>query len=152
MRSIATLFLAALLVSGSAWAADPVVDTGTVDQKRPKKEDTAAPKKDDGLTKVDVRTTVKGAAAKGEKRTVYVLINPLGKKGDAPTYWWVQNEVTLTVGKFTCDAQFGEEDAGGGEYFAVVAVATERKWSVGDRLDDLPEDAAFSKVTIVKRK
>lgn len=152
MRTTATLFLAALLCSGSAWAADPVVDVGTVDQKRPKKEAVAAPNKDDGLTKVDVRSAVKGVAAKGEKRTVYVLINPLGKKGDASTYWWVQNEVTLADGKFTCDAQFGEEDAGSGEYFAVVAVATERKWSVGDRLDDLPDDAGFSKVTVVKRK
>lgn len=151
MRFTLPLFAVAL-VAGFTLAADLVVDTGTVDQKRPKKEAVAAPKKDDGLTKVDVRTAVKGTTTKGEKRTVYVLINPLGTKGDAPTYWWVQNEVTLTDGKFTCDAQFGEEDAGSGEYFAIVAVATERKWSVGDKLDDLPEDAAFSKVTVVKRK
>ncbi|MEO2089983.1 MAG: hypothetical protein ABGY75_10865 [Gemmataceae bacterium] len=151
MRFALPLF-ALVLVAGFTLAADPVVDVGAVDQKRPKKEAVATPKKDDGLTTVDVRTAVKGMAAKGEKRTVYVLINPLGKKGDAPTYWWVQNEVTLADGKFTCDAQFGEEDAGSGEYFAVVAVATERKWSVGDRLDDLPDDAAFSKVTVVKRK
>lgn len=151
MRLTFPLFALAL-VAGFTFAADPVVDVGTVDQKRPKKEAVAASKKDDGLTKVDVRTVVKGTAAKGEKRAVYVLINPLGKKGDALSYWWVQNEVTLTDGQFTCDAQFGEEDAGSGEYFAVVTVATDRKWSVGDKLDDLPEDAGFSKVTVVKRK
>jgi hypothetical protein len=103
MRFALPLFALALVV-GFTFAADPVVDVGAVDQKRPKKEAVAAPKKDDGLTKVDVRTTVKGTTTKGEKRTVYVLINPLGKKGDAATYWWVQNEVTLTDGKFTCDA------------------------------------------------
>jgi hypothetical protein len=52
----------------------------------------------------------------------------------------------------TCDAQFGEDDAGSGEYFAVIAVATEKKWSVGEKLDALPDDATFSTVKVVKRK
>jgi hypothetical protein len=93
--------LALALTAVFALAVDPVVEVGTVDQKLPKKEAVAALKKDDGWTKVDVRTAVKGAAAKGEKRTVYVLINPLGKKGDAPTHWWVQTETTPADGKFT---------------------------------------------------
>ena len=150
MRATLTL-LFALLSAGFAAADDVNVEVGVVDQKQPKKEEIAAPKKDDGLTKVGLRDTLKAKVGKDEKRPVYFLINPLGK-GDKPTYWWVQNEVTKDSEAVSCDAQFGEEDAGSGEYFAVIAVATTRKLGVGDKLDDLPEDAAFSKVKIVKRK
>lgn len=151
MRFAATLFMAMLLTSGLIHAAEVIVEIGLVDQKRPKKEDVVAPKKDDGLTTIGLRDTLKGKVAKSEKRNVYFLINPLGK-GDKPTYWWVQNEATRDGEAISCDAQFGEEDAGSGEYFAIVAVATDRKWSVGDKLDDLPEDAAYSKVKIVNRR
>jgi len=151
MRFATPLFLAALLTSGVIHAADVNVETGLVDQKRPKKDDLVAPKKDDGLTTVGLRDTLKGKVAKGEKRNVYFVINPLGK-GNAPSDWWVQNEVTRDGDAISCDAQFGEEDEGAGEYFAIVAIATDKKWSVGDKLDTLPEDATFSKVKIVKRK
>ena len=49
-------------------------------------------------------------------------------------------------------AQFGEENAGIGEYFVVLAVATDKKWAVGEMLNSLPDDAAYTKVKIVKRK
>jgi hypothetical protein len=150
MRFATTLFALALF-AGVTLAADATVEVGVVDQKPPKAKELTAPKKDDGLTTVDMRTAVKGKVPKGDKRAVYVLINPLGK-GNTPTYWWVQNEVTRDGETISCDAQFGEEDAGSGEYFAVVVVTTERKWAVGDKLDDLPEDAKCSQVKVVKRK
>ena len=43
------------------------------------------------------------------------------------------------------------ENAGIGEYFAVLAVATDKTWSGGDTINELPADAAYSKVKIVKR-
>lgn len=151
MRSVAALFVAVVFTAGTARAADADVDVGLVDQKAPKKEDLAAPKKDDKLPTVDLKGTLQAKVTKGEKRTVYFAVYPLGKDGKG-TYWWVQGEVTKDGEKVTCDAQFGEDDAGSGEYFAVVAIATEKKWSVGEKLDDLPDAAAFSKLVVVKRK
>lgn len=142
--------LALTLFVGSTLAAD--VDVGLVDQKAPKKEDLAAPKKDAKPTTVDLKGTLAGKVTKGEKRSVYFVICPLGKKGDAGEDWWVQGEVTKDGEAISCDAQFGEEEAGSGEWFAVVAVATDKKWGVGEKLSALPEDATFSKVKVVKRK
>jgi hypothetical protein len=34
----------------------------------------------------------------------------------------------------------------------VIAVATDKKWSAGEMLTGLPENATYSKVKIVKRK
>jgi hypothetical protein len=149
MRPVATL-LAVTLFATAATAAG--VDVGAIDQKEVKKDALAAPKKDDKPPAVELKGTLQAKVAKGEKRNVYFAVYPLGKDGKGGTYWWVQGEVTKDGETVTCDAQFGEEDAGSGEYFAVVAIATERKWSVGEKLDDLPADAAFSKVVVAKRK
>lgn len=152
MRTLATLFAFALFAAGAARAADADVDVGLVDQKAVKKEDLAAPKKDDKPPTVELKGTLQGKVTKGEKRNVYFAVCPLGKDGKGGKDWWVQGEVSKDGERVTCDAQFGEEEAGSGEYFAVVAVATEKKWSVGEKLDALPDDATFSKVKVVKRK
>lgn len=141
--------VAVAVLAGFTRAAD--VDVGLVDQKAPKKEDLAPPK-DAKPPTVDLTGTLKGKVTKGEKRNVYFVICPRGKKGDAGTDWWVQGEVMTDGEAIACDAQFGEENAGSDEWFAVAAVATDKKWSVGEKLDALPADAAYSKVIMVKRK
>ena len=151
MRTLAAL-LAVTLVAAAARAADADVDVGPLDRKEVTKADLAPPEKDDKPTAVDLKGTLRAKVDKGEKRNVYFVICPLGKKGDKGADWWVQGEVTKDGEKVTCDAQFGEEEAGSGEYFAVVAVATDKKWRVGEKLTALPAEGSFSKVKIVKRK
>lgn len=131
-------------------ADGPAVDLGLVDRKPPTKDDLKVPKSDDGVPKVGLKSDVKGSAAKDEKRTVYVLVSPVSNRELAGT-WWVQAEVARADAKFEGDAQFGEEDGGAGEFFAVVAVATDKKWEPGEKLTELPKDAAYSKATTVKR-
>lgn len=147
-------FVAVVVLAGFATAAD--VDVGLVDQKAPTKKDLAPPAKDAKPTTVELKGTLAGKLSKDEKRNVYFVICPLGKKGDAGEDWWVQGEVVREVARagdlVTCDAQFGEEGAGSDEWFAVVAVATDKKWGVGEKLSALPEAAAYSKVKVVKRK
>lgn len=150
MRTIVSLFALALL-AGSASAADAEVDVGTLDGKKPKKEELVAPKKDAGVVTVDLHASVLGKVSEKEKRNVYVVVCPLGK-GEGGADFWVQQAVTKDGEKVSGDAQFGEEAVGAGEYFAVMAVATDTKWTVGQKLDALPDDATYSKVKIVKRK
>ena len=145
MRTLLIALAATLPLS----AAD--VDVGAVDQKAPTKEALTAPKKDAGVTTVELKGTVKGKAAKDEKRTLYVAIAPLGRDG-AATNWWIQGEVSKDGTAFSAEAQFGEEAAGVGEYFAVIALASDEKWMTGDMLDKMPPGTTYSKVTIVKRK
>jgi hypothetical protein len=147
MGAILVTVMSAALAAG----AGSEIDLGAVDQKPPKKDELVAPKKDDGVGRVDLRGTVKGKAAVGEKRNLYVVITPVSNPDLAGT-WWVQQEVTREGEMFTAEAQFGEEDAGSGEYFAVLAVATDKKWSVGEKLTGLPEGAACTKLKIVRRK
>ena len=145
MRPLLIALVAALPLT----AAD--VDVGVIDQKAPKKETVTAPKKDAKVGAVELKGTVIGKAAKDEKRSLYVIVAPLGTDGKAET-WWVQGEVDKDKDGFVAEAQFGEEAAGVGEFFAVVAVAADKKWSVGETLTELPGDAGYSKVVIVKRK
>jgi hypothetical protein len=145
MGAILITALAAALGAGSD------IDLGDVDQKPPKKEELKAPKKADGAAAAEFRATVAGKTAKGEKRNLYVLVTPLSNEGLAGT-WWVQQEVARSGEAFTAEVQFGEEDAGAGEYFAVLAVATDKTWAVGEMLSGLPEGAAYTKLKVVKRK
>ena len=139
-------FLAVVL---AVLAAGPV-DLGTVDQKAPTKDDLKLPKSDDGIPKVELKGDLKGTAKPDEKRNLYVLVGPISSKELVGT-WWVQGETARDGTKFEAEAQFGEESAGVGEYFAVVGVATDTKWSPGDKLTELPKDASYSKVKMVKR-
>ena len=138
-----------LLTSVSVRAAD--VEVGSVDQKVPLKKVLVAPKSDDGIAKVGLHETIKGKMAKGEKRNLYVIVNSLSNP-EIAKIWWVQEEVTRDGESLSSVAQFGEEAAGVGEYFAILAVATDKKWAVGEMLKSLPDDATYTTVKIVKRK
>lgn len=149
MRHVSIALGTALLTLASAFGAD--VDVGAINQKPPQPQELAAPKTDKGIATVDLHESVKGKVAKNEKRPLYIVINPLSNSETKNT-WWVQQEVARDGESFSAAAQFGEEDGGKGEFFAILAVATDKKWSVGDRLNALPEDAAYTKVKIVKRQ
>ena len=149
MRTVAVVLLATLLTSRAARGAD--VDVGLVDQKPPQKKDMVAPKSDEGISVVGLFETITGKMPKDEKRNLYVVVNPLSNP-DTANSWWVQQEISQNKDSFSCAAQFGEGSAGVGEYFAVIAVATDKKWSAGEMLTGLPENATYSKVKIVKRK
>ena len=149
MRKLGTVLVVAVLMSGSSWA----VDVGPVDQKKPPaKKDLVIPKKDDGIEVVELRETIKGKAASTEKRNLYVLVNPLSNEEMSAKVWWVQQEVSRDGEAISAVAQFGEETGGSGEYFVILAVATNKNWSGGETIEILPEDAAYSKIKIVKRK
>ena len=126
-------------------------DVGAVDQMAPGKESLTAPKKDNGIETVGLSETFKGKAAKGEKRHIYFIVHPLSNPEIKET-WWVQQEVSHDGNAFSGEVQLGEENAGVGEYFAVLAIATDKTWAVGDTLTELPKDAGYSKVKVVKRK
>jgi hypothetical protein len=149
MRIILAPLVAALLSPCSARGAD--VDVGSVDQKVPQKQDVVAPKTDDGIAVVGLRETIKGKVPKGEKRNLYVIINPVSNP-DTVNVWWAQQEVSRDGDSFSTVAQFGDGDTGKGEYFVILAVLTDKKWSAGEMLKGLPDDATYTKVKIVKRK
>ena len=147
MKSITYASTAVLLFVGFASAAD----IGPVDQKAPKKEVFVVPKTDKGIETVGLLETFKGKIAKGEKRHLYFIVLVLSNP-DMKNTWWVQRDVTRDGDSFSAEVQFGEENAGIGEYFAVLAIATDKNWQAGDTINELPADAAYSKVKIVKRK
>ncbi len=147
MGAILIAALSAALVAGTG----PAVDLGKIDQKPPKKDELVVPKTDNGVERVDVRGTMKGKAAEGEKRNLYVVVTPLSNPTLVGT-WWVQQEVARDGEGFAAEAQFGEEDAGSGEYFAVLGVATDKMWSVGEKLTGLPEGVTCTKLKVVKRR
>ena len=146
MRTVSILFVAILLTSGFARGND--IDIGAVDRKPPSKKEVEAFKGDDKSAVVGLNETIKGKVAKDEKKHVYIIVNPL----TLPHSWWVQQDVMRDGDSFTADAQFGEDDAGKDEFFAILAIVTDKKWSVGEKLEALPDDATYSKVKIVKRK
>ena len=145
MRNALVVVVAILLTSCTVRAAD--VEVGSVDQKVPSKKVLVAPKSDDGIAAVGLNETIQGKVPESEKRNLYVLVNSLTGND-----WWVQQVVSRKGETFSADAQFGEGDVGKGEYFAILAIATDKKWTVGEKLDGLPEDATCTKVKIVKRK
>lgn len=129
------------------------IDLGSVDQeKAPAADEIRAPKTDEGITTVDLHETVKAAIGKDESKHVYILVNPISPDATVRKTWWVQREVTKNGNAVECDCQFGEEDQGKGEYFAIVAVVTGEKYDVGQTLEQLPKEASYSKLRIVKRK
>ena len=111
MRTVAIMFVATLCASFAARGAD--IDVGLVDQKPPQKKDLVAPKSDDGIPVVGLFETIKGKVPKGEKRNLYVIINPLSSR-DTENTWWVQQEISRENESFSGAVQFGEENAGAG--------------------------------------
>jgi hypothetical protein len=147
MRFVVLLFVG-LLVSNSA---DETLEVGTIDQKEaPTKRNLVAPKSAEGIETVGIRATIIGKTDNGEKRNVYVLVSPLSNPDS--NVWWVQGEISRDGDKFQCSCQFGEENQGSGEYFAIVGLVTENKLSVGEMLQGLPEKMTYTKLKIIKRK
>jgi hypothetical protein len=129
------------------------IDLGSVDQaKPPAADEIQAPKKDDGITTVGLRETVKAGIGKDESKHVYVLVNPVSADPSVKKNWWVQREVTRKGTAIECECQFGEEDQGKGEYFAIIAIATADSFEVGQTLENFPKEGTYSKFLIVKRK
>ena len=91
MRNVAVVLVAILLTSAAARGAD--VDVGSINQKLPQKKDLVSPKSDDGITMVGLNETIKGKVPEGEKRNLYVIVNP-----HSGADWWVQQEVTKKRG------------------------------------------------------
>jgi hypothetical protein len=147
MKSIICACATVLLVAGLVHAGD----VGVVDKKAPKKEAFSEPKSDKGIETVGLMESFKGTVAKGEKRHLYFLVLVLSNP-DLKNTWWIQRDVTRDGDSFSAEVQFGEENAGIGEYFAVVAIATDKTWTGGDTIKELPADATYSKLKIVKRK
>ena len=147
MKALIVVCVAVLLSAACIRAAD----IGALDQKAPKKESLVAPKTDKGIETVGLMEKFKGKVAEGEKRHLYFLVLVLSNP-DLKNTWWIQRDVTRDGDSFSAEVQFGEENAGIGEYFAVLAIATDKTWSGGDTINELPADAAYSKVMIVKRK
>jgi len=126
-------------------------DLGKVDQKNPpSREELKAPKSDKGIEIVRLRGPVSGTAKIEPPLRVYVLVNPLSNK-DTQDVWWVQ-DAQFADGKLTGTCQFGEGAAGIGEYFAIIAIATDKSYSTGDMITGLPRAALYSKLKIVKRE
>jgi hypothetical protein len=127
-------------------------DLGLVDQKAPTKEELAAPKTDEGIATVGMTSKCTGKVKADEKRNLYVVVNPLSN-ADNVNKWYVQRAVARTGESFSGQVQCGDQGGvGQGEYFAIIAVATDKELTVGEKLDGLPEGAAFSKLLIVKRR
>ena len=106
------------------------------------KADLVPPGKDAKVPGVDLRATISGQVAKDEKLSVFVAVNPYF--GDTKGSTFLGPEVAHCEGNnFKSECQFGEEDYGRGEYFAVIAfTAKEDAASEGDQLDI----TAFSKI------
>jgi hypothetical protein len=103
------------------------VDLGLADKKTsPSAKELTPPKSADGVTKVDLRATVTGKVSKNEKRNIYIVVNPLSNSETKDT-WWVQEEVTRDGENYSGSCQFGEMDAGAGEFFALVGVVKRSK-------------------------
>jgi len=129
------------------------IDLGKVDQEKPPATDEIrAPKNDDGIATVGLQASVTATIAKDETKHVYVLVNPISADATAKKTWWVQREVTKNGTSAECECQFGEENQGKDEYFAIVAVVTGESFAVGQTLETFPKAGTYSKLRIVKRK
>jgi hypothetical protein len=127
------------------------IDIGMTDQKElPAANDLRVPKNDEGVVEVGVRAKVAGQLSKDDKRTVYLLVSPLSNSATR-NRWWVQEEVVRDGDNYEGTCQFGENAQGAGEYFAIVAMATSKKFNVGEKLTGVPMNQTYTKLKIVKR-
>ena len=148
MRSTAIYFV--LFALGCNFSA--AADIGAIDQKEPPaKKELVAPKNSEGVESVSMSATISGKTSKDEKRKIYILVNPLSNPANQ-NVWWVQPEINRDGEKFDCSCQFGEEDKGVGEFFAIIGIATDKELSAGAMLHGLPEAVADTKLKIVQRK
>jgi hypothetical protein len=151
MRLLSTL---AVVVVGAAFTSgctpEPVRLGRPEGKTPPAANELTEPTDGRPVARVGLYATVVGRLDQDERRYVYVLVNPLSNP-DTQNVWWVQRAVSRQGDGYTCRCQFGEATAGRGEYFAIVAVVTDRRLKVGEKLDGIPEGMAYSKVVIVKR-
>jgi hypothetical protein len=125
------------------------LDLGLLDLDKVPPAKLVAPKTGEGISLVSLREVFSGKTRIKEKLHVYVLVMPLSNP--QAKRWWVQQEVDRAGDQFKCLCQFGEADVGLNEFFAVVGLATDQQYAVGEQLETLPKNAAFSKLLIVKR-
>jgi hypothetical protein len=133
--------------------AEAKIDVGALDQKDPPAaKDLMVPESDDGVTKVSLRATITGTFKRTDSRKVWILVNPLTNATTKNT-WWVQEAVARGMTTFSGSAQFGEVGQGEGEFFAILVLATDKDFTVGEQLNGVPMQgkAALSKLKIVKR-
>jgi hypothetical protein len=129
------------------------IDLGKVDQHQaPTTDEIRAPKSDDGIATVGLQETLTATIAKDEAKHVYFLVNPISTDATAKQTWWVQREVSKNGATAECECQFGEENQGKGEYFAIVVIVTGESFEVGQTMEKLPKEGTYSKLRIVKRK
>lgn len=105
---------------------------------------------DEGLPEVGLRCLITGQRAPGRGKYIYLLVNPLNNMG-THGLWWVQGQASESAGTFAGPCQFGEVDTGRGECFVVVAIQTDHRYGIGERLNGLPSDVKGSAALIVKR-
>jgi hypothetical protein len=145
MRGLIALVIAAL----GCVAED--LNMGPVDRPAPPRvAEIRPPKNDAGVPRVGLRAVVSGEVKGKKARHLVVVVNPLSNPNNFGQFW-VQQPVDVADGRFRCESQFGEGEAGLGEYFLIVALWTDTEYSVGERLERLPKAAAYSKPLIVKR-
>jgi hypothetical protein len=144
---------ACVMLSGVfASFAEPVL-VGPLNVKEPpSSKELVEPKSDKDIDTVSLRAAIAGEVGEHGKSNIYVLVNPLSNP-ETRNVWWVQESVIIRDGKFKNSSQFGEGSVGKGDYFAIVALATDKKFDVGQELHGgLPKANGYSKLKIVKRK
>lgn len=143
-----TICAVACMLSGCAASA---VELGATNQTDPPAiKELQIPEADAKVDSVGLYANIKGSIGKDVKKNVYILVNPLSNP-DTQNAWWVQRAVMRDGEKYECAAQFGEGDQGAGEYFAIVAIATDKELTVGEQLKGIPAGATYTKLKIVKR-
>lgn len=144
--------MAVVLILACSVAARPAtIDVGALDQdKPPAAAELQEPAEDAQVPAVGQYATVTGTFSGEHERNVYVLVNPLSNPATR-NVWWVQRGVRRDGDRFDCSCQFGEGWQGQGEYFAILAIATDRRYTVGQRLQGLPPELQCSQLKIVKR-
>ncbi|HKB40374.1 MAG TPA: hypothetical protein VKD72_28350 [Gemmataceae bacterium] len=145
------LLMTCVLLGTLAGCEDKAIDLGATDRKDPPAEkELKVPDAGAKVETVGLNAAVKGSIGKEVKKNVYVLVTPLSN-AELKNVWWVQGAVTRKGEAYECEAQFGEADAGAGEYFAVVGIATDKEYEAGEQLKGLPAGATYTKLKIVKR-
>ena len=141
----------ALMLASCVLGQTAPVDVGAIDQtKPPSAADLQEPAPDAKVPEVRLTAAVTGKFSGDAQRNVYVLVNPLSNP-DTRNVWWVQRSVRRDGEGFRAPCQFGEGTQGQGEYFAILAIATDRRYNEGDELRGLPAELQCSRVKIVKR-
>jgi hypothetical protein len=148
--SIRCLWVVLVLLIG-AGCANAQVQIGEIDQQQPPRaEGLRLPDGDDPVETIGMHAVVEGSVDDKIKANLYVLGNPLSNL-DTRDIWWVQQPVLRRGTAIRAACQFGEGAQGRGEYFALVAIATERDWDVGQQIRGIPKSVLYSKLKIVKR-